>query len=586
MPRRAGEWMALLRLALVVGAAVDVALSRPPGAYETWAWIVVAFFAVTATFSAALARVELGPYERTRARLLAILFDAISVVGLIAAFSYLQGQPWRALFLVPLVEAALRFGVAGGLAGTAVMVGATLVIDDLQGGITWRVASVRIAVALLVGVVIGWLSDDLSHQRQAAEARAAEAEGLRDAIGRRVDVLEAANRCARALGSSLDLEKAFAAFIREARGVVPFARMAVVLVEGDRLEVLAAAGVGVGDVFPAGSSQPVEGSIFEELQSGNTVYRRDMLDRRHPEETELVRLGLRSRLTAPLLVGAHPIGLLSFVRKEPDAFSAEEFELVSLIGRLAATAVQNIRAYDAERNTVEELRRLSALRADFVSLVSHELRSPMAAVIGSARTLQTRWRELTAEQREAFLSLIADETSRLANLIAEVLDTSRIEAGTFSYTFSDVDLADLVHEAVATAAVGQDEVAVRADVRPVPQIRGDRERLRQVLANLIDNAVKYSSAGETVHVELENRNGSIVVAVRDRGPGIATDQQRVIFEKFGRARGGGAKPGTGLGLFIARSIAEAHGGTLDVDSAPGRGSTFILELPLEPRVRS
>ena len=105
--------------------------------------------------------------------------------------------------------------------------------------------------------------------------------------------------------------------------------------------------------------------------------------------------------------------------------------------RAEARADEAERLHEAERRTVEELRRLSALRADFVSLVSHEVRTPMAAVIGSARTLQQRWRELTSEQRDAFLALIADETDRLAALVGEVLDTSRIDAGTFSYRFAD-----------------------------------------------------------------------------------------------------------------------------------------------------
>src|SRR4029079_12551971 len=178
---------------------------------------------------------------------------------------------------------------------------------------------------------------------------------------------------------------------------------------------------------------------------------------------------------APLLLGARPIGMVSILRNDPDAFTEEEVELVALLGRLVATAVQNIRAYEAERQTVEELRRLSALRADFVSLVSHELRSPMAAVIGAARTLQGRWRELKPEQREAFLALIADETNRLATLVADVLDTSRIEAGTFSYTFADVDLAELLRDVVAAAEVGQDEVPLATSITdPMPPIRGDR----------------------------------------------------------------------------------------------------------------
>jgi len=243
--------------------------------------------------------------------------------------------------------------------------------------------------------------------------------------------------------------------------------------------------------------------------------------------------------------------------------------------------VQNIRAYDAERRTVEELRRLSALRADFVSLVSHELRSPMAAVIGAAQTLEQRWRELSPDQRSSFLALIADETSRLADLIADVLDTSRIEAGTFTYRFEDVDIGDLTEEAVAAASVGQDEVPVSASVqRPLPIVRGDRVRLRQVLSNLIDNAVKWSSAGRAVEVEVLPVNGSVIVGVRDRGPGIPREEQGLIFEKFGRAKGGGGRSGTGLGLFIARSIAEAHGGKVEVRSSPERGATFTLTLPV------
>jgi signal transduction histidine kinase len=307
-----------------------------------------------------------------------------------------------------------------------------------------------------------------------------------------------------------------------------------------------------------------------------------MLGTGYPEERALAELGLRSRLVAPLLLGARPIGLLSIARVEPGAFTAEEVELSSLLGRLVATAVQNIRSYEAERTTVEELRRLSALRADFVSLVSHELRSPMAAVIGAARTLRGRWRELAPEQRDSFLALIADETSRLAALVGDVLDTSRIEAGTFSFTFGEVDLGDLVEESVEAARIGQDEVEVRALVaRPLPPVRGDSARLRQVLANLIDNAVKYSPAGERVEVTAAAEDGLVRVAVRDNGPGVAREHQKLVFEKFGRAHADRtAKPGTGLGLFIARSIAEAHGGSLEVRSAPQQGATFTLSLPV------
>jgi signal transduction histidine kinase len=204
----------------------------------------------------------------------------------------------------------------------------------------------------------------------------------------------------------------------------------------------------------------------------------------------------------------------------------------------------------------------------------------MAAVIGAARTLQARWRELSPEHRESFLALIGDETTRLASLIGDVLDTSRIDAGTFTYRFSDVDISTLVRDMVAAAALGQDEVPVVAEIAPgVPSIRGDAERLRQIFGNLIDNAVKYSPAGAPVEVRVRQSNGTVLVSVRDNGPGIKPDDQRLIFEKFGRVAGGGSKPGTGLGLYIARSIAETHGGTIAVSSAPGRGATFTVRLP-------
>jgi K+-sensing histidine kinase KdpD len=558
----------------------------PPG-YEHSAWILTAVFAVGSGLIFAAAR-SAPDHALARLGLAALLFDLVIVSSYAILFTYEYGSPTRWALVFVVVEGALRYGFLG----SALIAVAVLPILALAEW--WRAdrfgppsfrsdrISFPFGVLLLSGLIVGWLVNRLRAETSVAQTRLEEAEALRDVLGRRVDVLEAANRCARALGSSLELDEAFNAFVREVRGLVPFDRMAVILVEGERFRVLAAAGKGSVDVFPRGASSEITGSIYEMLASDQAVYRRDMRDLMNPEEARLLELGLHSRLTAPMLVGFRSIGLVSFARNDPDAFNEEELELVSLIGRLAATAVQNIRAYDAERHTVEELRRLSTLRADFVSLVSHELRSPMAAVIGSARTLQQRWRELTPEQRESFLALIADETNRLAALIADVLDTSRIDAGTFSYTFDDVNIGDIIEDYVASAMIGQDEVEVRAAIgQSLPRIRGDSERLRQVLANLVDNATKYSSAGGTVDVNAEAVNDRVLVTVRDAGPGIAREEQRLIFEKFGRARGGNARPGTGLGLFIARSIAEAHGGTLDVQSVVGQGSTFSLSLPVD-----
>jgi signal transduction histidine kinase len=591
MARQLERWAAWIRLAAVAWAALEVGLLTDdyPSGYHTAAWATTAGFAVGASALFVVIRRELGRRELRRLGLIALAFDTAVVGAFVLVFTFEAGTPTRSLVVIPVIEAALRYGVRGVLL-VPVAIAPILVATEW-----WRSEQFEpkrfepdhvafpLGLQLVVALVVGRLTDQLRGQTMVAETRAAEAEGLRDELGRRADVLDAVNRCARALGSSLELDRAFEAFIRELQGLVPFSRMAIVLVEHGDAFVFAVAGQGAEAVFPPGTVRRITGSAMEDvLGTGNTLYREDISNPHYDEEPELLRLGLRSRVMAPLIAGREPIGTITVMRKEPAAFDPAEVELLSLLGRMAGSAVQNIRAFSAEHRTVEELRRLSALRADFVSMVSHELRSPMASLIGSAQTLQARWRSLEPEQRESFLALIDHETTRLSALVDDVLDTSRIEAGTFSYSFNDVDLDRLVRDSVAAAEHGSDDVRINARVGgPLPSIRGDRDRLRQVLSNILDNAVKYSPAGSEVDVDAYVLDGRVLVDVSDRGPGIRAQDRELIFEKFGRVNQGEGKPGTGLGLFIARSITEAHGGSLAVVESADPGATFRLSLPLD-----
>ncbi len=574
-------WISFVRLLAVPFALLQVTLTNGyPSGYERVAWLMTAALAVGGFLLFVTVQDTRGY------RLLAMVFDFAIVASFTVLYAFEFGTPTRQLLLLTIVLGAIRFGMRGGLIIALAAISVAALFERERSHwfhVRYHVEYVtfQAGAGVLMAVLVGWVVFRLNDERETVEQRAEEAEALRDGLGRRADLLDAANRCARALSSSLDIDEAVNAFIRELRGFIPFDRMAIVLSEDGTARILATAGEETPGMS-AGAEFSADNSLIADVVArGQTVYRRDMSEPLYREEDQLLALGLRSRVAAPLLAGARTVGLISLSRREPNAFQEHEIELASLLGRLAASAVQNIRAYDSERHTVEELRKLSALRADFVSLVSHELRSPMAAVIGAARTLQARWRELQPAQRESFLALIGDETSRLAALIGDVLDTSRIDAGTFSYRFSDVDVAALVRDMVATAAVGQDEVPIVAEVSPgVPVVRGDPERLRQIFGNLIDNAVKYSPTGEPVEVRVSQANGAVLVSVRDRGPGIALEDQRLIFEKFGRVVSGNSKPGSGLGLYIARSIAETHGGTVAVSSAPGHGATFTVNLPV------
>lgn len=579
--------LSFVRIALAPLALIKILLARdefPTLGYEQAAWTLLGVHAAFAVVLVALA------YRwRGRLRYLAalnVLTDLALTSALMFVFAWEPAQPLKALHFLVVLEAALFFRLVGGLIAGAVTLPILLALEywrleDVGSPISYDALVLRVLVALALGAVVGRLVDMERGQARDAEERAAEAERLQDELGRRVDLVEATSRAARALGSSLDLDDAFAAFVRELRGLLPFDRAAILLAEGGGARVMATAGVGADEYLEPGTAITVRGSILEEVvDEGRTVYREDIAEQRYPEEAGLLALGVRSRVLAPLQLGTRSIGAIALSRSEPSSFRQEELALMTLLGRLVATTVQNLRTYEAERTTVDELRRLSALRADFVSLVSHELRSPMAAVIGSARTLQARWRELRPEQREAFLAVIADETSRLSALVGDVLETSRIEAGTFGYRFDDVDLAEVLRDSLAAAEIGQDEVRLSADIpSALPSVRGDAERLRQLVDNLLSNAIKYSESGGEVQLDAGADDGQVVVRVRDAGPGIRPEHHAQIFEKFGRA-GGSAKPGTGLGLFLSRSFAEAHGGSLDVESTPGEGAVFTLRLPV------
>ena len=259
----------------------------------------------------------------------------------------------------------------------------------------------------------------------------------------------------------------------------------------------------------------------------------------------------------------------------PDAGSGEVGELTRSFNEMAAGLQASLA--EAERQNAK-LRESERLKSELISIVSHELRTPLASVIGFTSLLLQR--EFDVDARRHYLGIVDAQARRLASLLEDFLDVQKIEAGRLDLAEELVDMASLMEDQRELYARQSPRHTLEAELeRPLP-VRGDPQRLSQVVGNLLSNAIKYSPAGGRVEIGGARSDDSVRISVRDEGLGIAREQQGRIFTKFFRGEAGASGiGGTGLGLAFSREVVEAHGGRIGFDSTAGQGSTFWLELP-------
>jgi signal transduction histidine kinase len=249
-----------------------------------------------------------------------------------------------------------------------------------------------------------------------------------------------------------------------------------------------------------------------------------------------------------------------------------EFDLraMSLFGEQAAAAVANARLYEAERAHVAQLQRLNDVKSEFLAQVSHELRTPLTSIIGAVTT--ARAAEGDAE-RETLDEIVERQARRLATMVDELLEASRLERDVTRSRSEHVDVASIVRRAASDAAVIGRDVSV--DLPDRCRLTVDPELFRRVIDNLIDNAYKHGSP--PVRVSMVQRSDAVVIEVRDGGPGIPEEHREVVFDRFHRLSD--ETPGLGLGLPLVRNVVRAAGGDVEIDDAPGGGTTFRLRWP-------
>ncbi|WP_437850539.1 AAA family ATPase [Sorangium sp. So ce363] len=308
----------------------------------------------------------------------------------------------------------------------------------------------------------------------------------------------------------------------------------------------------------------------------------------HPEVGDvraaplLERLGIHSFLRVPLLARYRRFGVMTLLATAPrPRYGSSDLRLAEELGFRAALALDNSRLFAEAQEAIER-------RNEFLLVASHELKTPLTSLKMQAHLLERllpRYRraEISPERIDAALQVLNRQIARLAHLVNELLDVTRLNAGRLTLTRAPFDLAALTREVVERMRQQLASARCRTELDLEGPVIGhwDASRMEQVLINLLSNAIKYG-AGAPIHVVVRAEGDRALLVVRDHGMGIAEADQARIFERFERAVSVRNFGGLGLGLYIVRWIVTSHGGTIRVESTPGAGATFVVELPLHP----
>jgi signal transduction histidine kinase len=312
-----------------------------------------------------------------------------------------------------------------------------------------------------------------------------------------------------------------------------------------------------------------------------------------PADADLVHFA-ETQLAGAIGSASARVMIASVVQEEPPSLDQmldilDEASQVRAYSRQLEQKSRELEAATAELRAANvRLQELDRMKDDFMSTVTHELRTPLTSIRSFTEILLDH-PDLDVAERRRFLAIVVKETQRLSRLINQVLDMAKIESGNAEWRTSELDVREVVEEAIeATSQLfSESGVAVRTALADgAPRVRADRDRLLQVVLNLLSNAVKFSPPGEgRVEVRLSVRDDAIRVDVADNGPGIGAADHETIFEKFRQVSDTltGKPRGSGLGLPISRRIIEHFGGRLWVESELGKGATFSFVLPLEAR---
>lgn len=462
-----------------------------------------------------------------------------------------------------------------------------LAYDLLPTSLRLESGSSYVVGVLIVGLLLSfvvYVIDKESRLRGVAHLLIEE-RVLSTALSNRLSEISALSEVGKAINTTLDLSDVLHLILSSALELLGGTEGSIMLLEDDgkHLQVVSYHGPKIETVMKgrAEVGTGIAGTVAQRrepmLIQGNRIDKQ-VADRGHPER------GISSAMCVPLVRNDELLGVLNLNETTGHrVFGDQDLNALGLFAEHAAIAIGNASIYEKERETVARLEELDQLKSDFVASVSHELKTPLTAIIGAAKTVSRKGKDMDPEHHAQFMEMIERQGGRLLRLVEDVLTTSQIESGRpMKRVLMDLKAAaQEVIDELRQTNVGKDR-----DIRLVaepdkPQIWGDEIALQQVMTNLIENALKYSGEQSRVIVTVKETAEEGLLEVADDGVGISEEGLRVIFDRFHQVDSSSTRKvgGFGLGLFIVKQLVDAHGGEIGVTSEEGVGTTFTVRLP-------
>jgi K+-sensing histidine kinase KdpD len=467
-----------------------------------------------------------------------------------------------------------------GLAGGMVLL--TLEDSPVQNITFVPMNALRFMFLALVGAIALYLIDKELKLRAMTRSLVDE-RVLSAALSNRLMELSALSEVGKAINRLLDIDDVLRRILQAALDLLEAKEGSIMLLDasGDNLRV-AAAITGAGKVVEGAVvkvGQGVAGWVAEHreplLLTGRAPNR--MFDALETKEREIP-----AAVSVPLVVQDELYGVLNINSSiETRTFSEYDLRALQLFAEHAAIAIRNARTFNKERETVARLEEIDRLKDEFLASVSHELKTPLTSIIGSAKTMRVRKERLTEDQQDEFLAVIERQAVRLLKMVEQLLSAAQLESGLPTFRRELLDVGLLARQVVQGFEAAGTKNPIWIEGPDHLDLYADATVVEQVMTNLVENGMKYSDGNGAIIMRLSDSPNEVVIEVSDKGQGIPSVEIPNIFERFRQLdqSSTGKRSGVGLGLYIVKNLVEASGGTIGVKSEFGKGSTFTVTFP-------